>query len=223
MLDDPGSGGPLGVRLEPEPLHEDGNDPVLCAGDGAVGARLGKEQLRDAGQSRGAFVAVEAVQALGGVLAQLAAQALVVQEHRLLDERNHVARVGDSHVVLARPLQQGVAEPGGQVLRLAAGQLEGGVLGPVAGAEPAVVVAPQHAGVVLQLDQVELVAGEDEEVDLVPAAVVVPELEVRPGAVGRGVGEEFADVVEAVGLVLELGGRDLDPAVVTERQDSPSS
>ena len=43
---------------------------------------------------------------------------------------------------------------------------------------PDAVVASEDAAVMLELDQVEGVAGEDQQVDLMPAAAVVAELEV---------------------------------------------
>jgi hypothetical protein len=45
-----------------------------------------------------------------------------------------------------------------------------------------VIVAAQRAGVVLQLDQVQPALAEHQQVNLVPLAVTVAELEVRPGA-----------------------------------------
>jgi hypothetical protein len=52
-----------------------------------------------------------------------------------------------------------------------------------------VIIAGQDAAVVLEFDQVERVAGQHQQVDLVPAAAVVAELEVGPGAERLGVGQ----------------------------------
>ena len=116
-----------------------------------------------------------------------------------------VADVGDAGAGLLRPADQLVLELAGQPLRLAPGELERGVLGAVPVAPPGQVVAAQGAGVVLQLDQVQAAAAEHQQVNLVPLAVAVAELEVRPGAEGRVRGQQGTDDVEALGLVGELG------------------
>jgi hypothetical protein len=78
-----------------------------------------------------------------------------------------------------------------------------------------VVVASQDASVVLEFDEVESIAGENEQVDFVPPAAVVAELEVRPGAERGSVGQRLLDGVEALLLMGELRLGDLDPAAVT--------
>ena len=93
---------------------------------------------------------------------------------------------------------------GGEVLGLAAGEQQGGVLGAVAVAHPDAVVAGEDAAVVLELDQVEGVPGQDQQVDLMPAAAVVAELEVRPGAERRRVGSSCLTMSKPLLLVGEL-------------------
>ena len=78
---------------------------------------------------------------------------------------------------------------------------------------PGQIVTAQGAGVVLQLDQVESAAAQHHQVNLVPLAVGITEFEVRPGAEGGGGGQQGADDAEALGLVGELGGGDLNPAL----------
>lgn len=124
--------------------------------------------LSRASETRGRFVDPRAGR-------HVADELLVVQEHQLLDEGDRP--VGN----LAGLGSQGVLEEGGEVLGLAAGEQQGGVLGAVAVPHPDAVVAGEDAAVVLELDQVERVAGQDQQVDLMPAAAVVAELEVRPG------------------------------------------
>ena len=59
------------------------------------------------------------------------------------------------------------------------------------------VVPPERAGIVFELDQVQPAAPEHEQIDLVPAAVAVAELEVGPGAERRLVRQQAPDDVEA--------------------------
>ena len=101
---------------------------------------------------------------------------------RLLDVRDEVALVGDTRPLLRCPRSQLVLEPAGEVLRLATGQLERGVLGALALAVPLVVVTPQGARVVLELDEVQPLLAQHQQVDLVPPALGVAELEVGPRA-----------------------------------------
>ena len=68
-------------------------------------------------------------------------------------------------------------------------------------------------GPALDLDQEEAPRGEDEQVDLVDAAVVGDELEVRPGAVRLVVGQPLADELEGLLLPGELGAGDFLPAL----------
>ena len=121
-------------------------------------------------------------------------------------------------------VQQFVPELAREALRLAAGELERRVFGAVAVAAPGQVVAAQGAGVVLQLDQVQAAAAEDEQVDLVPLALAVAELEVRPRAERGLIRQQVMDDVQAFRLMGELGRRYLDPALDLLRHDpSPSS
>ena len=85
---------------------------------------------------------------------------------------------------LLRPVHQLVLQLAGQPLSLAPGELEWRVLSPVAVPAPGQVVAAQHARVVLQLHQVQSPLADDQQVDLVPLALAVAELEVGPGAEG---------------------------------------
>ncbi len=64
-----------------------------------------------------------------------------------------------------------------------------------------------------------------QQVDLVPAALVVAELEVRPGAERVAGRQQRLDQVQALGLVGELGRRDLSPALRSFGHDvtSPST
>src|SRR6478672_3703084 len=73
------------------------------------------------------------------------------------------------------------------------------------------VVPAQGAVVVLQFDKVHPLAAEDDEIDLVPLALTVPELEVRPGTEGRLVRQEVLDEVQPLRLVRELCGCHLHP------------
>lgn len=79
-------------------------------------------------------------------------------------------------------------------------------------AAPAEVVAVQGAAVVLQLDEVQTSLTQDDDVDFVPLALTVAELDVRPGPIGRGRREELADQPQAFGLVRERRGGHLNPA-----------
>lgn len=75
----------------------------------------------------------------------------------------------------------------------------------------------------LQLDQVQPVAGQYQEVDLVPATAVVAELEVGPGAERLGVGQLRLDGVQPGLFVVELRLGDRDPAAVLYRRVTPLS
>ena len=114
---------------------------------------------------------------------------------------------------LLRPADQLVLQLARQPLRLAPGELERGVLGAVTVPPPGQVVAAQGAGVVLQLHQMQPAPAEHQQVHLVPLAVAVAELEVRPGAERRVRRQQGPDEVEALGLVGELGGGYLNPAL----------
>jgi hypothetical protein len=100
---------------------------------------------------------------------------------------------------------------------LVAGEQQRRVLGSVSAATPYVVVAAQRAAVVLEFDQIEGVAGKDQQVHLMPAAAVVAELEVGPGPERRCIGKEVLDEVETGLLVIEWGGAELDPTGTAQR------
>ena len=89
--------------------------------------------------------------------------------------------------------------------------------------QPQLVGAAEASGVVLQLQQVQTVAGEHQQVDLGPRAPVVAELEVGPSAVRSMVGQEIADDLQALSLVGELRRGDFDPTVVDHAGTPPLS
>ncbi len=180
LVDHPRAGLALAPLHDADPLHERGDDVALVRADRLVRGRGLKNAIGDARQAGRVLGAVEGEQVQAGRRRQLAPEPGVVQEHGLLHERHHVPRVRDRGVRLLRPVEQFVPELARQALRLAAGQLERRVLGAVPVSAPGQVVAAQGAGVVLQLDQVQAAAAEDQQVDLVPLAVAVAELEVRP-------------------------------------------
>ena len=111
---------------------------------------------------------------------QQAAQSRVMQEYRLLHERHDGRGIRDRVAALLRPVDKLLPELARQPLRLAPGQLERRVLGPVPIAPPGQIVAAQGTGVVLELGQVEPAPIQDQQVHLVPLARPVPELQVRP-------------------------------------------
>ena len=65
-----------------------------------------------------------------------------------------------------------LVEQTSQVLGIPPGQLQRRPLGAPTVATPGVVVAPQHPAVVLELHQVQLVAAEYEQVDLMPPLAI---------------------------------------------------
>ena len=136
----------------------------------------------------------------------------MVQEDGFLHPGDDAVGVDRAGAGLAHPAQQFIPELGGEVLGLAAGQEERGVLG-AAVAPPKAVIAADLAVVVLELDEVEGAAAEQECIHLMPAAVGVAELEVGPHAVGGDVRDLLEQVVQTRALVGELGGGDLDPAL----------
>jgi hypothetical protein len=89
--------------------------------------------------------------------------------------------------------------------------------------QPDVVVAAEDSALVLELDEVQRVAGEYQEVNLMPPTAVVTELEVRQGAERGSVGKELLDGVQALLFVGELRVGDRDPTAVLHRIDTPSS
>ena len=201
------------VGAQPDELHHS-DDGVLA--DLAAWVRGAVEQLGDGGEAGGGLVAGEAVEVAAVGFGEIDDQVRVVEEDGFLDVGDDLAGWGRRGVEAsaAAPVVVGAHQLGAQALGLAVGEAEGGVLRSAAVAEPGLVVAAEASGVVLQLDQVEAVGGEDEEVHLGPVAAVVAELEAGPGAKGGALGEEVADDAEAVGFVRELGGGDFDPPVV---------
>src|SRR5699024_1628703 len=103
-----------------------------------------------------------------------------------------------------------------EVLRLAAREQQRGALGATI-AGPGAVVASDRAVEVLELDEVQRVLAEHQRIDLVPATVSVAELEVGPDPVRGMLGDPLAEVLEALALMVELGGGHLDPPVVDQR------
>src|SRR5487761_1253125 len=73
------------------------------------------------------------------------------------------------------------------------------------------VVAAQGAGVVLELEEMELAAAEEEQVDLLPFALAISELHVRPGTERGHLGHQGSELVEPLGLVRVRRRGDLDP------------
>ena len=153
------------------------------------------------------WVLVEAEDVVSAVGGELAGQVLGVEEHRGLE-------VGEA--ALERPGGAGVLELGLELLGLEVGQVErvvqrlwSGVLR--AGPAPLAGVPLDQAGVALELDQDHAGRGDDQQVDLVEAPAGVGEGEVRPRAVGLGLGQALLEVVEALPLVRELRWRHLDP------------
>jgi hypothetical protein len=125
---------------------------------------------------------------------QVAYEFFVVQEHQLLN-------IGDpADCLVAATFPDGVLEQGFEVLGLAPSQQQRRVLGAVV-APPQVIVAGQDSTVVLELDEVERVARQHQQVDLMPAAPVVAELEVGPGAEWLGVGQLLLDCLSFIPLL----------------------
>jgi len=116
------------------------------------------------------------------------------------------SRGSETTLPLSRAQRSSVAEPGGEALGLTTSQLQGRVLGAVAVAEPGEIVAAQGARVVLELDEVELTAPQEEEVHLLPSPLAIAELHVRPCPERRAVGHEGAEVAQPLGLVGVGGG-----------------
>jgi hypothetical protein len=86
------------------------------------------------------LAAVQAEQVGPRRLRQQAPEAGMVQVHRLLHERDHVADVGDAVAGLLRPADQLIAELARHPLRLAPRQFERRVLGAVPVAPPGHVI-----------------------------------------------------------------------------------
>jgi hypothetical protein len=71
--------------------------------------------------------------------------------------------------------------------------------------QPAQVIVAQRARVVLQLDQVQPPPAQDQQVDLVPFALPVPELEVAPGAERGDARQDRPRQRQTLRLMRELG------------------
>ena len=223
LVDDPGTGLALAPLHDPDPGHQGSDDLVPVSADRLVrGGRL-QQPFGDPGQPGFALAAVQAEQVDPGGRRQQAPESRVVQEHRLLHERHDVPGIGDGGAGLLRPADELVPELARQPLRLAPGELERGVLGAVPVTAPGQVVAAQGPRVVLQLDQMEPAPAQDQQVDLVPLALPVAELQVRPRPERRVVRQQGPDDVEPLGLVRELRGSHLDPALDPLRHGAVSS
>ena len=138
LVDDPGACFPLAALHDPAAPHQRRDGGAAAVVDGLVVRGL-QQAGRDAGQAAGALVPLQPVEVPAGGGRQDAPKVRVVQEDRLLHERDHVAGVGHGEVrVLPRPLAQRVLQQARQALGLAVGQLERGVLGASPIADPAV-------------------------------------------------------------------------------------
>jgi hypothetical protein len=159
-------------------------------------------------------VAIQAVEVDRAGRGESATQVGMVQEDRFLHERDDVSLVGNLDVLLLRPQTQLVLQLAPETLRFAPGQLERRILVAPAVAGPPLVIAAEGAGVVLEFDEMELPAAEQQQVDLVPSASQVGELEVRPGPIRRLVWHDRADQCQPFGFARKLRERDLDPPVL---------
>ena len=223
LVDDPGPGLALAPLHDPDPGHQGSDDLVPVGADGLVRGGGLQQPLGDPGQPGFALAAIQAEQVDPGGRRQQAAQSRVMQEHRLLHERHDGPGIRDGGAGLLRPADELVPELAGQPLRLAPGQLERGVLGPVPVAPPGQIVPAQGTGVVLELDQVEPAPAQDQQVHLVPLALPVPELQVRPRPERRVIRQQGPDDIEPLRLVRELRGSHLDPALDPLRHGAVSS
>ena len=124
-------------------------------------------------------------------------QLRIVEEHRLLDPR-HAAELRSSLadlwriVLVPRDPRELLLKLGLESLGLAARGDQGGAHTaepPLAVGDPSVLVAAQPAPVRLELQQVDAGLADHHRIDLVPLAVPVLELEVRPHPVRRRVGD----------------------------------
>lgn len=86
---------------------------------------------------------------------------------------------------------------------------------------PDVVVTAEGAGVVLELHQVHPATAEHDQVHLVPLALTIAKLEVRPGVEGWLVGQQLTDDPQALGLVGERRLRHLHPAAGQRHPSHP--
>jgi hypothetical protein len=72
-------------------------------------------------------------------------------------------------------------------------------------------IAGEATGATLDLDQVDLVEGDDEEIDLVDTAILGDKLEIRPGTEGLGIGQPLAQIAERFPFPGVLRFRDFHP------------
>ena len=96
----------------------------------------------------------------------------------------------------------------------------GAALPITAGENPVLLVAAQDAVPALELDHVQPPAAQDQGVDLIPAAVIVHELEVGPRTVRRSARDDLTQQAQTLGFVGERRRGHLDPPVV--RHSSPT-
>ena len=223
LVDHPGAGLTLAALDDSDPLHQRGDDLVAVRADRLLGRGRLQQPLGDAGQAGAALAAVQAEQVYPGGGRQQAPDAGVVQEDGLLDERHDRAGIGDGGAGLLRPADQLILQLARQPLRLAPGELERGVLGAVTVAPPGQVITAQGAGVVLQLHQVQPTPAQHQQVHLVPFAMAVAELEVRPCPERRVGWQQGPDEVEPLDLMGELRGGHLTPALNRPRHGPVSS
>jgi hypothetical protein len=221
VFDDPGAGLALASLHQADPLHQLDQDGLVDLLPGVGGF---EQQVGESGEVGLRGVTVEAVEADRAGRGELGPEMLVVQEDRLLHERDNAADVGGVvHSPLADPGAELVLELAGKVLGLTARQLEWGVLGAFAVAQPGVVVAAEAPGVPLQFHQVEPSPAKHEQIDFVPASSAVAKLEVGPGPEWRLIREDLPDEAEPLRLMAELGRGYLDPAILRRRWHGPPS
>ena len=147
----------------------------------------------------------------------------MVQEDGLLHERHDGAGIGDGGAGLLRPADQLILQLAGQPLRLAPGELERGVLGAVTVAPPGQVVTAQACRSSTSAPPGAAGAG--------PAPAGPPRAtcrarrgtrsSTRPGTARSR--QQGPDEVEPLGLVRELRGGYLDPALNLLRHGPVSS
>ena len=204
VLDDPGAGLALASLHQADPLHQLDQDGLVDLLPRVGGFEQQVGESREVGL-RG--VTVKAVEADRAGRGELGPEILVVQEDRLLHERDNAADVrGVVHSLLADPGAELVLELAGKVLGLTARQLEWGVLGAFAVAQPGVVVAAEAPGVPLQFHQVEPSAGQA-RADRLRASVLGrrgTRSWTRPGMAAGW--EDLPDQAESLRLMLNWDG-----------------
>ena len=200
-------GGGAGTPAQPEFLHRAAQCALAVAADAGAAFGLGGPALDDVDDAVRATVAGvwAQVDVLGGDLVQRQFAVRFGQEHDGLDIW-HLALVEGP-----LPAQQRL-----ELARLAVGQQQRVLLIAFAAAgrahQPAVLVAADVAGPVLDLDQVDAVAGDHQRVDFIDAAVFGDELEVGPGAKRRGFGQVLTQQVQGLLLMRIVGWVDGVPA-----------